>query len=336
MKNLEGLLDSLVSAGAIEHIALRVGRGDDIIYDTYRSADKRTLFDMASVTKIVATTSLALIAIDRGLLSIDDRIEHFFCVPPEKREITIRHLLTHTFGFGHKSMLPSRSTYENIQNYMLSIPLDIPIGSDVRYSCPGYILLGRIVEELFGDRLDRLFYGLVSEPIGMVSSRFLPDRALDLVNSNLSDEERGIVNDYNCRYLGGVAGNAGLFSNIDDMTRYAKMLLAKGVPIISRRTFDAAAKNYTAELGASRGLGFLYVDGRYEQTGGLFADGSIGHCGHTGQSIFADVASGLYVIVLSDATVCTEKRYGKEKYSEVKEMRARIHAAIKADIENIK
>ena len=206
----------------------------------------------------------------------------------------------------------------------------------MRYSCPGYILLGRIVEGLFGDRLDRLFYSLVSEPLGMASSRFLPDRALDLVNSNLSDEERGLVNDYNCRYLGGVAGNAGLFSNIADMTRYAKMLLAKGDPIISRRTFDVAAKNYTAELGASRGLGFLYVDGRYEQTGGLFADGAIGHCGHTGQSIFADVASGLYVIVLSDATVCTEKRYGKEKYSEVKEMRARIHAAIKADIENIK
>lgn len=334
MKNLEGLLDSLVSAGAIEHIALRVGRGDDIIYDTYRSADKRTLFDMASVTKIVAATSIALIAIDRGLLSIDDTVGRFFRVPSEKREITIRHLLTHTFGIGHKSMLPSRSTYEDIQNYILSIPLDIPIGSDVRYSCPGYILLGRIIEELFGDRLDRLFYSLVSEPLGMASSRFLPDRALDIVNANLPEEERGLVNDYNCRYLGGVAGNAGLFSNIEDMTRYAKMLLAKGAPIISRRTFDAATKNYTADFGASRGLGFLYVDGRYEQTGGLFADGAIGHCGHTGQSIFADVASGLYVIVLSDATVCTEKRYGKEKYSEVKEMRARIHAAIKSDIEN--
>jgi CubicO group peptidase (beta-lactamase class C family) len=82
----------------------------------------------------------------------------------------------------------------------------------------------------------------------------------------------------------------------------------------------------------ARGLGYLYVGDRYSQTGGLFPTGSIGHCGHTGQSIFVDPKSGLYVIVLSDATVSTIRKYGKENYNEVMQMRHDIHAAIKADL----
>ena len=76
----------------------------------------------------------------------------------------------------------------------------------------------------------------------------------------------------------------------------------------------------------------MYVDDRYQQAGGLFADGAIGHCGHTGQSVFVDYRTGLYAIVLSDATVSTVRKYGKEHYDEVVDMRARIHKAIKQDL----
>lgn len=137
----------------------------------------------------------------------------------------------------------------------------------------------------------------------------------------------------NCRHLGGVAGNAGLFSDITDVTKYVKMLLDYGAPIIKRETFCEAIKNYTKEMSASRGLGFLYVDERYNQTGKLFPVGSIGHCGHTGQSVFVDIKSGLYVIILSDATISTVKKYGYEDYSTVMKMREDIHNAIKADID---
>ena len=335
MQNLNKCIDLLFENGTVRNIAVRVGCSDKILYELFRSSEKRTvnehtLFDMASVTKIVVTTSLALIAMDRGLLSPDDKISRFFFVPEDKRELTVKHLMSHTMGIGHKSLLGGER--EGIENYILNIPCDIAVGSDVRYSCPAFILLGRILEVIFGAPLDRLFDELVAGPLGMSKSGFLPDKNRDIVNSNPTDELCGRVHDYNCRHLGCVAGNAGLFSNISDMTKYVKMMSLGGDPIISREIFELAATNHTEGMSESRGLGFLYVDERYFQAGELFSVGSIGHCGHTGQSVFLDRQSGLYVIILSDATVSTVKKYGKEKYIEVKQMRADIHTAIRRDL----
>lgn len=337
MRYLENCVEKLFAAKTVENIIVRVGRGEDILYEIKRSSQdrtlsERTLFDMASVTKIVATTSLALIAMDRGMLAPNDPVGKFLNVPEDKRGMTVRHLMTHTMGIGHKNLTGCAGGYADIADYILNIPSDIPIGTDVRYSCPGFILLGKIVEQLFGCRLNEAFDRHVARPLGLKTTTFLPDRSLDAINSNRDEGMAGLVNDYNCRYLGGVCGNAGLFSNLADMTAYVKMLLAHGAPLISRETFDRAMRNDTAEMRESRGLGFLYVDERYAQAGGLFRTGSIGHCGHTGQSVFVDTESGLYVIILSDATVSTVRKYGKEKYSEVMQMRHDIHAAIGTDL----
>lgn len=338
MQHIKHCIDQLIENKTVGNIMVRVGRGDEILCDLKATAEareltNRTLFDMASVTKIVAPTSLALLAMDRGLLSPDDSVSRFFSVPADKSALTVRHLLTHTMGIGHKSLLDAAPEREGIEEHILRIPSDIPIGTDVRYSCPGFILLGRILETIFDERLDRAFAEQVAAPLGMQSTCFLPDRNQDFVNANRAPDEAGLVNDYNCRHLGGVCGNAGLFSNLTDMTVYAKMLLAHGAPLISKATFTRAMQNETEGMSESRGLGFLYVDGRYAQTGGLFPVGSIGHCGHTGQSVFADPRSGLYVIILSDATVSTSKKYGRENYAEVMRMRHDVHAAIQADIE---
>ncbi|MBQ8356599.1 MAG: beta-lactamase family protein [Clostridia bacterium] len=337
MQYLENCVKKLIEDKTVENIIVRVGRKDDVIFEIKNSAQSRvltdqTLFDMASVTKIVVTTSLALIAIDKGMLSPSDFVGKFFSVPEDKKNLTVRHLLTHTMGIGHKSLLGSNGVYDDIQEYILDIPSDIPIGTNVRYSCPGFILLGRILETIFQKRLDAAFYAYVAMPLGMNSSVFLPERAKDIVNANLYEDEKGIVNDYNCRYLGGVCGNAGLFSNLADMTMYAKLLLAYGAPLFSKHTFELATQNQTESMDEARGLGYLYVDDRYLQTGGLFPTGSIGHCGHTGQSVFVDPKSGLYVIILSDATASTVKKHGKEKYCDVIQMRHDIHAAIRADL----
>ena len=335
LRHLENCIEKLFAAKTVENIIVRVGRGEDVLYEIKRSSQdrtlsERTLFDMASITKIVATTTLALIAMDRGMLVPDDPVGKFLTVPEDKQSMTVRHLMTHTMGIGHKNLT---GCYADIADYILGIPSDIPIGTDVRYSCPGFILLGKIVEKLFDCRLNEAFDRHVAHPLGLASTAFLPDRSLDIVNSNRDESMAGLVNDYNCRYLGGVCGNAGLFSNLEDMTVYVKMLLAHGEQLISRGTFDLAASNYTAQMSESRGLGFLYVDERYAQAGGLFRTGSIGHCGHTGQSVFVDTESGLYVIILSDTTISTVRKYGKEKYSEVMQMRHDIHAAIKEDLD---
>lgn len=124
--------------------------------------------------------------------------------------------------------------------------------------------------------------------------------------------------------------NAGVFSNMTDMTKYVQMLLRHGEPLVGREVFDKAVQNHTPNMNGSRGLGVLYVDESYSQTGDLFPAGSIGH---TGQSVFVDLKSGLYVIILSDATIAIVKKYGNQHYEEVMRMRQDIHNAIKADLQ---
>lgn len=342
MNNLKKCIDLLLSDKTVENIIVRVGRGDEILCDVKRTVEDRvltdrTLFDMASVTKIVATTSLALIAIDKGLLSVSDPVSKFFPVPDDKKKMTVKNLMTHTMGIGHKSLLKHTDGYETVQDYILNIPSDIPIGTGILYSCPGFIVLGRILETIYGERLDVAFKKRVAEPLGMHSSGYLPDRTLDIVNANGKEEMCGVVNDYNCRHLGCVAGNAGLFSNLEDMTTFAKMLIARGAPLFSKKTFAIAAQNYTENMdtvktSGHRGLGYVYVNENFMQAGGLFPDGSVGHCGHTGQSVFVDPESGLYVIILSDATLNVAKKLGKSSYEPVMQMRHDLHAAIKADL----
>ena len=337
LENTKRCIDKYMADGHLSNIAIRVGKGDNVLFDLYKSKESEinesTLFDMASVTKIIVTTTLAFIAKDKGLLTFDMPVSEFFPVPEDKKCLTVKNLLTHTIGIGHKWLMGENNNNDNIAEYVLSIPSDKPIGTEVMYSCPGYILLGKIVEKVFGKRLDEAFYELVKKPLELNDTSFLPDKEKNLVNSNVKDEEKGIVNDMNCRFLGCIAGNAGLFSDITDVTKYVKMLLGYGDPLIKRETFCEAIKNYTGEMSASRGLGFLYVDERYSQTGKLFPVGSIGHCGHTGQSVFVDIKSGLYVIILSDATISTVKKYKYEDYSIVTKMREDIHNAIKKDLE---
>lgn len=333
MENLDRAIDEYIEHGLAEHFAVRVGVGERVLYDTFRGgANENTLFDMASITKILATGTLALMAIDRGLLSVDSQVSDFF--DTDKR-ITVKNLLTHTMGIGHKRLDAPDYTYENIAEKILEIPTDVPVGEQVLYSCPAFILLGKILERIFEKRLDVCFAEMISAPLNMQRTAFLPRDISNTVNANLDVASLGVVNDYNCRHLGGVAGNAGIFSNVSDLTEYARHLLRRGAPLFSEQTFSLAVKNYTPSMSEPRGLAYLYVDADYDQTGGLFSDGAIGHCGHTGQSVFADYRSGLYVILLSDATLCAKKKYGKDAYGEVMKMRARIHSAIRLDLGEI-
>lgn len=336
MNNLNNVVNQLFENKILENICIRIGKGDEIIYDLYKSAKKdineNTLFDMASVTKIVVTATLAHIAIDKGLISLDRNVSDFFSCSEDYTDLKIRHLLTHTMGIGHKPLNIEGNTYENIENYILNIPADAPVGSVGLYSSPAFILLGKILEKVFGGNLDSIFKEYVAKPLNMTFSEFSPAERNNIVNSNLEPEKLGLVNDYNSQFLSEIAGHAGLFSNITDMTKFVSMLLNKGAPLMSTETFNNAIKQQSGNPRESWCLGFAYVDEKYAQTGKLFKTGSIGHCGHTGQSVFVDLESGLYVIILSDATVSTIIKYGHEVYTEVMQMRADIHSAIKEDL----
>ena len=122
MSNLEECIIKAHEDGLADHIAVRVGKGEQILNDCFYSADyaidSKTLFDMASVTKIMVTTMLTLIAADRKLLKFEDKVSRFFPCPNDKSELTIKHLLTHTMGYGHRSLCEKGNTYDNIQNYI--------------------------------------------------------------------------------------------------------------------------------------------------------------------------------------------------------------------------
>ncbi len=336
MKNLELILDRLLKDGTVKNIYVRIGDRNGSLYDCIRYADKpvnsETLFDVASVTKILSTTTLALIALDKRLFTIDTLVSSFFPCADQYKELTVGHLLTHRMGIGHKALNDPSVTTDNVAEYILSIPNEAPVGEVYAYSCPAFVLLGKIIEKVMGDRLDNLFNRYVATPLGMTKTCYLPQIEDNMINHNPTDDLKGIVNDYNCRHLGGVAGNAGVFSCIDDMTKYVHMLLSKGDPIISSKTFADATSLHFKNDTESRALGFVYVDKSYWQTGSLFEEGSIGHCGFAGQSVFANLDSGLYVIILSDATSTVTRKFGEVRYEIVKEMRRDIHNAIKSDI----
>lgn len=331
--HLESKIQNLFDTGIVTNLAIKIGRGDEVLFEKYRSCkseiNEYTKFDMASVTKILCTTSLALMAMDDGVLDINDSVGTFFDLPADKKDLKIIHLLTHTMGFGHKHLDYDHVNYGNVAEFILSIPCDVQIGSQVLYSCPGFILLGKILEKIYGQRLDALFENRVCKPLGMSNTSF-GSKEINTVNANLSESMRGVVNDYNCRHLGGVAGNAGSFSCINDLTKFAQMLLSRGTPLFSESIFDLAAKNYTKGMSQPRALGFVYGNHEYTQLASLF-ESAVGHCGHTGQSLFAEPSSGLYVIVLTDATKNVGIRYNGD-YEVVKKMRHDIHAAIKEDL----
>lgn len=328
------LVDELMEAGELSNIAIRVGRGENILAELYSDGiNENTLFDMASITKILSVTMISLISIEKGLFSLDDKVSRFFKVPQHYCELTVKNLLTHTMGIGHKNLTGAGRSYKDIAEYILTL-YDNPVGENTEYSCPAFILLGKILESIYGKRIDVLFDELVAKPVNMRKSGFLPTEKgyRDIVNSNLTENERGLVNDYNCRYLGGVAGNAGIFSSMHDMTLFVNMLLGYGYQLFSKETLEAAAINQTEGMNEARAIGFRYVDNRYKQTGDLFPIGSIGHVGYTGTSFFFNRESGLYVIILSDATISVTKKYGKAIYDKVKLMRQQIHNAIKKDL----
>lgn len=334
MTQLELTAQQLFAEERLKNLAVRVGKGDKPLLTYFQSTtqelNESTLFDMASVTKILSVTQLMLLAIDRGLISLDTPVSQYF---EQGGNLTVKHLLTHTMGIGHKNLCKDGTTYETVGEYILSIPQDIPIGSDVLYSCPAFILLGKILEQIFEKPLNILFTEFVADPLGMTRSTFCPAERKNIVNANQSDDLLGIVNDYNCRYLGGIAGNAGVFSCLADLDRFCHMLLNHGAPLYSENTFALSIQNHTPTVSAARGLGYLYVDERYEQTGKLFPTGSFGHCGHTGQLLFVDHRSGLYTIILTDATKCNVAKYGHDEYHLVKEMRNLLCNAIKADLD---
>jgi CubicO group peptidase (beta-lactamase class C family) len=238
--------------------------------------------------------------------------------------------LTHSSGLAAVPLW-ERPAGCSVEEFILNYPLAYPVGSRVVYNCAGFVLLGKILEKTFGMGLDQAFEEYIKKPLGLKASGYNVGPVSNIVDANEGCSNPGFSSNETAQELGGVSGNAGLFANIEELTAFIKVLQNRGAPLYSAAAFDMARKNYTADLEESRGLGFYYVDRRSEMMAPLYPDGAIGHRGHTGQAVFCDPESGLYAIILTDATKCAHA-LGDTDSSRVHALHRDIHWAIKENL----
>ncbi len=325
-----------VASGGAGDVMLSIGIGGENYRFLYSERGDvltdRTLCDMMSVTKILATTSLCLIALAEGRLHLADTLGDLFSDAPEHlRMVTVQQMLTHTSGLRH-SFLPADGapyTHDTALAAQWQKKLFAAPGDTCVYACNNMILLALAMEELYGAPLDVLFDTRVAKPLGLVNTHYHCDAAADHIICTRQEGDH-LCDDPSARRLNGVAGHAGIFSCLADMEVYARALLGGLAALLPPEIFAMARKNYTPNLAESRGLGYLYVDERYPQTGRLFSVGSIGHCGHSGQSVFVDFEKQMHVVTLSNTTLYSVRRGGT--YEDTVRFREALHNRIAEDL----
>ncbi len=309
-----------------------------LLQKSFGKASDDTLFDIASMSKIVSTSTIAFKFIEMGKLRLYDRLDYFFDTSEDKAAITVLNLMTHTSGLpAHLYISEIAKGHEDIVNAILNIKLVNPVGKVPVYSCIGYILLGKILEKIGGASLDVLAQKLVFDELCLKNTTYRPkgDIAPTELNPITNELICGKVHDENARFLNGISGNAGVFSNIGDMATFTQMLAMGGKTLSGKRflsnaVMKAAIKNRTpGENREFRGLGFNLAHSPANFMGDLFSERSFGHTGFTGTSMAVDPDSGLFVVLLTNR-VCPTRDNVK-----LVRMRSLIHNIIAVEAEGI-
>ncbi|HVY71134.1 MAG TPA: serine hydrolase, partial [Verrucomicrobiae bacterium] len=298
----------------LEHngVAYHEAYGKRALIPAEEPMTEETIFDIASLTKVVATTPAMMLLIERGKVRLEDRVQKFI---PEfkgsgKENITIRHLMTHTSGFpsGLGRAIPW-SGYDTAIRKACQERLENPPGTHFRYSDINFIVLGDVVKRVSGKPLNEFAEQEIYRPLLMRDTRFLPPPAWrpSIAPTEKVDDRvlRGVVHDPTSQLMGGVAGHAGLFTTASDLARYARMIL-NGGELEGTRIFKPGTVKLMAsvqspdEVPSRRGLGWD-IDSAYSRPRGKwFPLGSFGHTGFTGTSLWIDPFSRTFWIFLSN------------------------------------
>lgn len=310
-ENTRALVRRGLTSGAYPAAALAIGRGSRVLVtECCGDCGADTLFDLASLSKVVSTTMVALGFLEAGKLALTDRVADFFPqASADKGDITIFHLMTHTSGISPFFFLSREAKGpENALAAILNRPLVQKVGEGPIYSCMGYILLGKILEKVGGAPLDVLAQKWVFAPLSMEHTTYHPpaDTAPTERDSTTGKLIQGVVHDENARFLGGISGNAGVFSNIRDVSRFASMLSCGGAPLLKEETLAMALENRTPQGPEHRGLGFQLAGSENCFLGTELGPRAFGHTGFTGTSIAVDPDTGLWVVLLTNR-VCPSR-----------------------------
>lgn len=321
------LVKNYVKTEKLPSAALSIGIGSNFfVTETFGKTsytkegilvNKETLYDLASLTKIVATLPLVLKRLSIKEFNLEDTLYDFFGyqVPRDKRAITLQQLLTHTAGFPQHLRLEEhiKSPRDSLE-LLLSTPLIYKPGVQTIYDDISFMLLGEILKRISGKSLEELTRNEIFLPLNMHNTGYRPiNKTSDNINIAFTERShitgkwlRGIVHDENTRFLGGVAGHAGLFSNIKDMTKFVNMLacggkLSDGTTFIDKTILERSIRNYTKDLDGNRGLGFELTS---HESGPLFDKSfdnrAYGHTGFTGTHFTIAPSSGLYIVLLTN------------------------------------
>lgn len=330
-QRIDAVVEQSIAAGEVPGAVLWVGRGEQLLYrkayglrakvPTEQSMTLDTVFDLASLSKVVATATSVMILVEEGRLQLTDRVATYL---PEfaqagKENITIQHLLTHTSGL--RPSLDLEADWLGYDEALKRAYAEAPqtgAGERFVYSDIGYIVLGELVSKLSGRPLQQFASERIFDPLGMRDTGYTPQKdAPRIAPTQLCTAYgwpctgagqfmlRGIVHDPTARRMGGIAGHAGVFSTAADLARYARMIL-RGGELDGRRVLSPlgvqrmTTRATPTTLAVQRGLGWD-IDSQYSvNRGDLFPVGSFGHTGFTGTSIWIDPASKTYIILLTN------------------------------------
>lgn len=281
---------------------------------------RHTLWDVASLTKVVGTTTALAQLVERGAVDLDSPVQRYVpgWVGAGKESVTVRHLLTHTSG------LPSFKPYDQqthnadtLTTLLFTTPLERPAGEKMVYSDIGAFMMGRVIERVSGERLDRYLAKHVFRPLKMRETMFTPARRLRAriapteYDSTRGGLVRGKVHDERAYYLGGLAAHAGLFSTASDLSRFAAMLLRGGTLDGARILRAETLQRFTARADSTksnRALGWEKPPAAW--AGQFMTIRAFGHTGFTGTSFAIDPELDLYIILLSNRVNPTRNNPG--------------------------
>ncbi|MBW7990521.1 MAG: serine hydrolase [Planctomycetes bacterium] len=319
---IDNVVEEEIEKGSFPGVVVLVGKQDGILYwkafgneviEPYEEAiDRNTVFDLASLTKPIATASSIMILKDRKAIDFDDYVgkylPDFAC--NDKQQVQIKHLLTHTSGLpAYTNAAKLEEEFgspcpEKVIEKICGFEAVSKPGEKFRYSCLGYITLAKIVENITGKNIDDFSRENIFNPLGMKNTTYNPpaSRFEDIAATQIVEEQllRGTVHDPLAQLMAGTSGNAGLFSNAYDLSIYCRMLLNGGIWDGKRILSSEAVTVLTTAQIHGRAFGFD-ANSSYSWVKGSYAsEKAFCHTGYTGTSIVCDPAREAFVIILTN------------------------------------
>jgi CubicO group peptidase (beta-lactamase class C family) len=318
-------------------IALR-GFGRFTYSDDAPLVQPDTIFDLASVTKIVATTAVAMLLYERGQLPLDIPLGHFLpdfvARAPRHQQatreaVTLRMLLAHSSGLpAYEKLFELAGSRDELVRAALTTRLATAPGTHTEYSDVGFLLLGEVLTRQSGLALDLFTRQEVFTPLGMTQTRFNPPPEWKPRIPPTEDDRtfrkriiQGAVNDENASVMGGVAGHAGVFAPANDIARFAECMLRGGAPILKRETLELFTRRGESPAGSSRALGWD-TPSPPASSGTHFSAASFGHLGFTGTSLWIDPTRQLSI------TLLTNRTWPNRASQAIRRVRPLVHDAI--------